>query len=200
MSGARTGTSSSSRREVSYAQQRATFFIVYPPPPTTSMGMPNDLTYSSADAWPAQRRARSWGRRREGQRGDVGGDTPGDGTGRTLQGEVEAPEAVAAQRVRAALHQHRLRAVKLHDVGDDGTEDLLEGLVVHAVAEGEVDAVALALARAHVLGAGERRVRGGAGARPGPSRAQSQLTSTSPVPGKYSPYLWKEQVMTRSVV
>jgi len=29
---------------------------------------------------------------------------------------------------------------------------------------------------------------------------EARLTLKSPVPGKYSPYLWKESVMTRSVV
>lgn len=41
-----------------------------------------------------------------------------DAVGMALQTEVEAAQAVARQRVRAAAHHHRCGLVHLHDLGN----------------------------------------------------------------------------------
>ena len=74
-----------------------------------------------------------------------------DALGVALEGQVEAAETVAAERVGSALEDDRRGLVGLHDLGHDRHEDVLVGLVVDAVAQREVDRVVLALARANVL-------------------------------------------------
>ena len=76
----------------------------------------------------------------------------------SLEGEIEAAEAVAGEGVGAALEDDGGGLVGLHDFLHDGLEDGLVGVVVDAVADGEVDGVVLAAAGADVLevaGAGE---------------------------------------------
>mmetsp|Transcript_30866 Transcript_30866/g.106707 ORF Transcript_30866/g.106707 Transcript_30866/m.106707 type:complete len:392 (+) Transcript_30866:254-1429(+) len=66
------------------------------------------------------------------------------------QRQVEAAEAVARERVRAALEHDGRRLVHLDDFGDDRLEDRLVGNVVHAVLQRKVDRVVLAPLRPDV--------------------------------------------------
>jgi hypothetical protein len=70
---------------------------------------------------------------------------------RTFQRDVEAAEAIAGERVRAALQDDGRRLVRLHDLGQDRHEDVLVAVVVDAVAQGEIDGVVLPLAGTNVL-------------------------------------------------
>ena len=72
-------------------------------------------------------------------------------TSPTFEGEVEAAQAVAGQRVCAALQDHRARVVKRHDAVNDGLEDELVALVVHAVLQRHVDGVVAPFPVANVL-------------------------------------------------
>ena len=85
---------------------------------------------------------------------DEGGDVEAadelDAVGVAADAEVEAPEAVAGQGVGPALQHDGAGGEPLHDLADDGPEDGAEGVVVHAVVEGEVDGVVLAVGVAHV--------------------------------------------------
>lgn len=91
-------------------------------------------------------------------------------------------------------------------------EDLLVRLVIDAVSQGVVDSVVFAFASANVLKTGKTDTQLHVGVVEGKGRGEpgvsgvglkeldGSLTLRSPVPGKYSPYLWKETVMTLSVV
>ena len=68
-----------------------------------------------------------------------------------IQAEVEAPQPVRRQRVRAALQHHGARAVHLHHFGDDGLEQLAVRRVIHAVRQRHVQAVVAPVGGAHVL-------------------------------------------------
>mmetsp|Transcript_6128 Transcript_6128/g.20644 ORF Transcript_6128/g.20644 Transcript_6128/m.20644 type:complete len:351 (+) Transcript_6128:838-1890(+) len=71
--------------------------------------------------------------------------------GVAFDGEVEAAESVAAERVRAGLKHHRVRLVHLHHLAHDGLEELLVGEIVNPVFERHVHGVVLARAVAQVL-------------------------------------------------
>lgn len=74
---------------------------------------------------------------------------------RTLQGEVEAAEAVTSERVGATLEDNCTRAVLLHDALNDGLENVLVAHVIDALTQWKVDRVVLASLLANVL-EGER--------------------------------------------
>ena len=76
-----------------------------------------------------------------------------------LEREVEAAEAVARQRVGAALQHDGVGLIELHHLGHDRLKDGVVDVVVDAVAERKVDGVVLALAGADVAQvAGAREV------------------------------------------
>mmetsp|Transcript_8011 Transcript_8011/g.32957 ORF Transcript_8011/g.32957 Transcript_8011/m.32957 type:complete len:411 (-) Transcript_8011:6-1238(-) len=66
-------------------------------------------------------------------------------------GEVEAPEPVAGEGIRAGLEHHRIRLIHLHDLRHHRLEQRHVGLVVDAVLERDVDRVVLPAVLAHVL-------------------------------------------------
>ena len=120
-----------------------------------------------------------------------------DAHGMTLERQVEAAEAIARERVSAALQGNRSGTIALHDGLDDGLEDALVALIVYAVLEREVQRVVLTSAIASVLretnhkSVHQDRTQW---------RQKGGRTRISPVPGKNSPNLWKEQVRTRFVL
>jgi hypothetical protein len=64
--------------------------------------------------------------------------------------EIEAAKAISRQAIAAALENHHVRLVELHNLGDDGLEDGLVRHVVDTVSQRKVDGVVLALADANV--------------------------------------------------
>ena len=85
---------------------------------------------------------------------DEGGDVEAayelDAVGVASDAEVEATEPIAGQRVGTALQHDGAGGEALHDLADDGPEDGAEGVVVHAVGEGDVDGVVLSVGVANV--------------------------------------------------
>jgi hypothetical protein len=53
--------------------------------------------------------------------------------GVAVEREVETPEPIRRERVRAALQHHRARAVRVHHLLHHGLENRTEPVVVHAV-------------------------------------------------------------------
>ena len=86
----------------------------------------------------------------EDEGGDVEAANELDAVGVASDAEVEATEPIPGQRVGTALQNDGTGGEALHDLADDGTEDGAEGVVVHAVVEGEVDGVVLPVGVAHV--------------------------------------------------
>mmetsp|Transcript_34168 Transcript_34168/g.89845 ORF Transcript_34168/g.89845 Transcript_34168/m.89845 type:complete len:341 (+) Transcript_34168:415-1437(+) len=74
-----------------------------------------------------------------------------DAVGVAVDGQIEAAQPVARQRVRATLQYDRARLVPLHDLADNRLEDRLVGGIVHAVLQRVVDGVVLARRSTHVL-------------------------------------------------
>jgi hypothetical protein len=67
-----------------------------------------------------------------------------------IHAEIEAPKAIAAQAISAALKYNRVRSVICHDSFDDRLKDVLVRGVGDAVAQRKVDRIVLALANAYV--------------------------------------------------
>ena len=86
----------------------------------------------------------------EDEGGDVEAANELDAVGVASDAEVEATEPIAGQRVGTALQHDGTGGEALHDLADDGPEDGAEGVVVHAVVEGEVDGVVLSVGVANV--------------------------------------------------
>lgn len=68
----------------------------------------------------------------------------------TSHAQVKASQLVARQRVCTALEHHGAGAVPVHDVLNDGAENVAELDVANTIAKGHVDRVALALLDANV--------------------------------------------------
>ncbi len=90
-----------------------------------------------------------------------------------------------------------------------GFEYALIGSVVDAITERKVDGVPLATTNTNVLNTTQPRLTHATSKHTQADidkqrqthrqTCADEQTLMSPVPGKYSPYLWKETVMTRSV-
>jgi hypothetical protein len=88
-----------------------------------------------------------------------------DALGVAVEREIETAEAVARERVGAALQHNGARLVDLHDLADDGLEDGLVRRIVHTVPQRTVDRVPLGGVRAVVGEVARAREEGHAVAR-----------------------------------
>lgn len=76
-----------------------------------------------------------------------------------VETEIEAAEAVRAQRVGAALEHHHRGTIVLHRARDNRLEEAVKTLVVHTLAQRHIDGEIAAVALpdiVHVAGAGEK--------------------------------------------